>query len=76
MPKRTLVKEENQPSITALLPNCSSNTETEIETLDITGDTLIDNQDFETTEFKKVNKRKRKCHSSDSPKDNPTKKSL
>ena len=62
MPKRTLVKEENQPSITAILPNCHSSprTEAEIETLDLTSDSPIVNRDIENIEFKIVSKRKRK----------------
>ena len=60
MPKRTPVKEENQPSITAILPNCpsSSKTEAEIETFDLTGDSPIVAQNIENPEFKIVNKRK------------------
>ena len=47
MPRRSLVIEENQPSITTLLPNCPSCTKSEctkhdLTALDTTGDSDIE----------------------------------
>ena len=78
MPQRTLVKEENQPSITTLLPNCPLSTvmESEVQVLDLTREIDIDDHEGDKEEFKKVNNRKRKHHSSGSPQLKPTKKFL
>ena len=60
MPRRSLVIEENQPSITTLLPNCPSCTKSEcakhdLAALDTTGDS-----DIEVTSTKQSDKLKKK----------------
>ena len=79
MPRRSLVIEENQPSIKTLLSNCPSCTKSKCTKHDsLVLDTTCDS-DIEVTSNKNISttkKRKRKHRSSGSPKDNPNKKPL
>ena len=79
MPRRSLVIEENQPSIKTLLPNCPSCTKskrTKHDPLvpDTTGESDIEVISSKNTSM--IKKRKRKHRSSGSPKDKPNKKPL
>ena len=79
MPRRSLVIEENQPSITTLLPNCPSCTKSECAKHDLTALDTTGDSDIEVTNIKqshKLKKRKGKHRSSGSPKDKPNKKPL
>ena len=79
MPRRSLVIEENQPSITMLLPHCPSCTKSECTKHDLTALDTTGDSDIEVTSNKqsdKLKKRKRKHRSSGSPKDKPNKKTL
>ena len=79
MPMRSLVIEENQPSITTLLPHCPSCTKSECTKHDLTALDTTGDSDIEVTSNKqsnKLKKRKRKHRSSGSPKDKPNKKPL
>ena len=79
MPRRSLVLEENQPSIKTLLPNCLSCTEPKCTQHDsLTPKTTCDS-DTELINSKNTStakKRKRKNRPSRSPNDKPNKKSL
>ena len=79
MPRRSLVIEENQPSITMLLLHCPSSTKSECTKHDLTALDTTGDLDIEVTSNKqsdKLKKRKRKHRSSGSPKDKPNKKPL
>ena len=79
MPRRSLVIEENQPSITTLLPNCPNCTKSKCAKHDpIVLDTMcdLDIEVVNSNDTSKIKKRKRKHRSSGSPKDNPNKKPL
>ena len=79
MPRRSLVIEENQPSITTLLPHCPSCTKSECTKHDLTALDTTGDSDIEVTGNKqsdKLKKIKRKHRSCGSPKDKPNKKPL
>ena len=60
MPRRSLVIEENQPSITKLLPNCPSCTKSECAKHDLTALDTTRDLDIEVTSTKQSDKLKKK----------------
>ena len=95
MPNKKLTKEENQPPITTLLPNCTKNNNIDrtlpqvsaksainsganvsLKTADLTIGMQTEPSDQEFVEVKSNKKRKRRNRSSDSPKKNPSKKTI
>ena len=79
MPRRSLVIEENQPSIKTLLPNCPSCTESKCTQHDSLAPETTCDSDTELINSKNTStakKRKRKHRPSGSPKDKPNKKPL
>ena len=60
MPRRSLVIEENQPSITTLLPHCPSCTKSECTKHDLTALDTTGDSDIEVTSNKQSDKLKKK----------------
>ena len=73
MPRRSLVIEENQPSIKTLLPNCPSCTKPKCTKHDPLVLDTTSESDIEVDSSKNKKKRKCKHRSSGSPKDNQIK---